>query len=60
MINPDEEKLGIDYRALIPMAYLAVIAIIAGGFHFLGVPKELTFLVVGAGLTRVKVGGNVK
>jgi hypothetical protein len=26
----------------------------------IGVPKEMTTLLIGAGLTRVKVGGNVK
>ena len=54
MINIDK------YKPLLPLVYLAVIAVIAGAFHLLGVPKEMSFLVVGAGLTRVKVGGNVK
>ena len=48
------------YQALIPLFYLAVIALINVVFHFTGVPKEVGLLVTGAGLTRVKVGGNVK
>ena len=48
------------YQSLIPLVYLVVIALITGGFHLLGVPKEISALIIGAGLTRVKVGGNVK
>lgn len=48
------------FQPLIPLVYLVTIAIIAAGFQLAGVPKEVTMLIVGAGLTRVKVGGNVK
>lgn len=48
------------YQALIPLLYLVVIALINVVFYFTGVPKEIGLLVTGAGLTRVKVGGNVK
>ena len=41
---------------LIPLIYLASAAVVAGGFHVLGVPPEMTALIVGAALTRVKVG----
>ena len=43
------------YQSLVPLLYLVVIAIIAGLFHLAGVPKEITALIIGAGLTRVKV-----
>jgi hypothetical protein len=43
---------------LIPLVYLAIVAVIGGAFHWLGVPIELTMLIVGAGLTRVKVSSN--
>ena len=48
------------YQSLLPLLYLVIIALIAGAFHLLGVPKEMAALIVGAGLTRGKVGGNVK
>jgi len=40
---------------LIPLLYLVTIALIAVLFHLCEVPKEMTALIVGAGLTRVKV-----
>ena len=40
---------------LIPLLYLVVISLIAGLFHILGVPTEMSALIIGAGLTRVKV-----
>ena len=49
MINLDK------YQSLIPLLYLLVIALIASVFHVLQVPKEMTALIVGAGLTRVKI-----
>ena len=41
---------------LIPLIYLAAAASIAGILHFIGVPPEMNGLIVGAGLTRVKIG----
>ena len=41
---------------LIPLIYLAAVAIIGGALHYLGVPPEMNGLIVGAGITRVKVG----
>ena len=41
---------------LIPLIYLSAAAIIAAGLHYIGVPPEMTGLIVGAGLTRVKIG----
>lgn len=40
---------------LIPLVYLIAIAVIGGGLHYVGVPPEMNGLIVGAGLTRVKV-----
>ncbi|MCP4262760.1 MAG: hypothetical protein GY774_35425 [Planctomycetes bacterium] len=39
-----------------PLIYLIVVAIIAGVFHKLGVPATVTGLIVGAGLTRIRIG----
>jgi len=41
---------------LIPMGYLLAVAVIGGGLHYLGVPPEMNGMIVGAGLTRVKIG----
>lgn len=41
---------------LIPLIYLIAIAAIGAGLHLVGVPPEMTGMIVGAGLTRVKVG----
>ena len=43
------------YPSLTPLLYLVVIAAVAGMFHLIGVPPEMTALIIGAGLTRVKV-----
>jgi len=48
------------YQSLLPLLYLVVIAIITAAFHILNVPKEVSMLIIGAGLTRVKIGGNIK
>lgn len=40
---------------LIPLVYLVAVAAIGGGLHYLGVPPEMNGLIVGAGLTRVKM-----
>lgn len=42
-------------KAYIPMMYMLLIAVIIIGCHLLEVPKEIYMLLVGAGLTRVKV-----
>ena len=39
---------------LIPLIYLVTVAIIGGTLNYLEVPPELTGLIVGAGITRVK------
>ena len=55
-IKMDEEpKVFKGWPSLLPLLYLVVIAAIAGAFHYLGVPPEMTALIVGAGLTRVKI-----
>jgi len=41
--------------SLVPLIYLVTVAVIGGGLHFLGVQPELTGLIVGAGITRVKM-----
>lgn len=43
------------YRILMPLGYLLITALIAIGCHLLGVPEGVTGLLVGAGLTRVKI-----
>lgn len=40
---------------LIPLVYLVAVAAIGGALHYLGVPPEMNGLIVGAGLTRVKI-----
>ena len=40
---------------LIPLLYLLAIAVIAMLFQLADVPKEMTALIIGAGLTRVKI-----
>ena len=44
-----------DLTILLPLIWIIVIAVIAAAFHMLGVPAEMTALIVGAGLTRVKI-----
>jgi hypothetical protein len=40
---------------LVPLVYLIVIAAIAAGLTAVGVSPEMAALIVGAGITRVKV-----
>jgi hypothetical protein len=40
---------------LVPLLYLVAIAAIAAGLTFMGVSPEMAALIVGAGITRVKV-----
>ena len=40
---------------LIPLVYLVVVGLMGGGLHYFGAPPELTGMIVGAGLTRVKM-----
>lgn len=40
---------------LVPLVYLIFLSIIAGTLHWVGVPPEMNGLIVGAGLTRVKI-----
>lgn len=40
---------------LVPLLYLIVVAIIGGALHAVGVPPEMVGMIVGAGLTRVKM-----
>ena len=54
-VEPIEPEKFKGWPSLTPLLYLIIIAAIAGIFHVLGVPKEVTFLIIGAGLTRVKV-----
>ena len=42
--------------AYMPLIYLVVVATIAGISHKLGVPDTVSGLIVGAGLTRIKIG----
>jgi hypothetical protein len=43
-----------------PLIYLVVVAATAVGMHIVGVPEPLPALIVGAGLTRVKMGAPTK
>ena len=45
---------------LIPLIYLVLIAAIAAGLRYAGVDDTTTGLIVGAGLTRVKMPGPAK
>ena len=54
-VEPIEPKKIKGYPSLTPLLYLLTIAAVAGVFHKLGVPPEMTALIVGAGLTRVKI-----
>lgn len=42
---------------LIPLLYLVAVAAIGAALHLAGVPPEMNGMIVGAGLTRVKIGG---
>lgn len=43
---------------LIPLVYLLAVAAIAGGLTALGVSPEMTGLIIGAGITRVKLSAS--
>ena len=54
----EEEKKPIDlekWKPVFPMIYLVIAAGIAIGGNLLGIPGEVSSLIVGAALTRVKV-----
>ena len=40
---------------LVPLIYLISISIIAAGLYWMKVPNEMIGMIVGAGLTRVKI-----
>ena len=40
---------------LIPLVYILAAALVAAGLHYAGVPAEMTGLIVGAAITRVKI-----
>jgi hypothetical protein len=40
---------------LVPLVYVLAAAAVAAGLHFAGVPAEMTGLIVGAAITRVKI-----
>ena len=40
---------------LVPLIYLISVAAIGATLHIVGVPPEMTGMIVGAGLTRVKI-----
>jgi len=43
---------------LLPLVYLVACAAIAGGLYAMEVPAEMIGLIVGAGITRVKVSSS--
>jgi len=49
------DRFSDNIKPFIPLVYLGVVALIAIGCHVLDVPKEISALLVGAGLTRVKI-----
>ena len=40
---------------LVPLIYLIAISLIAAGLYWMEVPNEMIGMIVGAGLTRVKI-----
>jgi hypothetical protein len=44
---------------IIPLVYLVAVAGIAGGLTYIGVSPEMTGLIIGAGITRVKASPSV-
>jgi hypothetical protein len=44
------------YQPIFPLVYLILAGVIAAVFHLLKVPDGVTGLIIGAALTRVKVG----
>ena len=45
---------------LIPLVYVLAAAAVAAGLHYAGVPAEMTGLIVGAAITRVKISSSPK
>jgi hypothetical protein len=45
---------------LVPLIYVVAAAVIAAGLTLLSVPAEMSAMVVGAALTRVKVSSSPK
>jgi hypothetical protein len=43
---------------LIPLVYILAAAIVAASLHYAGVPAEMTGLIVGAAITRVKISSD--
>lgn len=43
---------------LIPLVYLLAVAVIAGALTAAGVSAEMTGLIIGAGITRVKLSSS--
>ena len=43
------------YKILVPLVYLVITSAIAIVSHMVGLPKEVTGMLIGAGLTRVKM-----
>lgn len=42
-------------KPYMPLMYLVIVSLIAIGCHLIGVPENIYMLLVGAGLTRVKI-----
>jgi hypothetical protein len=42
------------FESLTPLIYLIAVAFIGAGLHYAGVPPELTGMIVGAGITRIR------
>ena len=40
---------------LVPLVYLLAVASVAALLHYVGVPAEMNGLIVGAGITRIKI-----
>jgi hypothetical protein len=45
---------------LVPLIYLLAVAVIAGGLTYLKVTPEVTGLIIGAGITRIKISTEAK
>lgn len=43
---------------MIPLVYLVTVAVIAGGLQAVGVPELTIGLIIGAGITRVKLSAS--
>ena len=44
---------------MVPLVYLVAIAVIAGTLTYFSVSPEMTGLIIGAGITRVKVSSSM-